>query len=98
MDGPHSSLDAELASYSSELLGEAKLHAGLHEREGQSLTAEEKVCDHTLREAILLTSMRSSYSKGSFSKRGSSKAAILIMALGDPLELTCMGHCKIGDL
>ncbi len=40
------SLDAELASYPADLMGEAKLRAGLGEREAQSLTMEEKVCNH----------------------------------------------------
>ncbi|KAI0247909.1 hypothetical protein BJV78DRAFT_1285203 [Lactifluus subvellereus] len=42
MDGPHSSLDAELASYPPELVGEAKLRAGLGNRDAQSLSVEEK--------------------------------------------------------
>ena len=37
-------LDAELANYSSEVIGEAKRHAGLSDRDPQSLTPEEKVC------------------------------------------------------
>ena len=52
MDGPHSSLDAELASFPAEILGEAKLHACVGDKEGQSLTLEEKVRDHPLRQAF----------------------------------------------
>jgi hypothetical protein len=37
-------LDAELVTYPLELVGEAKLHAGLSGRDAQSLTADEKVC------------------------------------------------------
>jgi hypothetical protein len=43
MESRHSALDAELASYPPDLLGEAKLHANVHDREAQSLTLEEKV-------------------------------------------------------
>src|SRR6266851_1325273 len=43
MESRHSTLDAELASYPPDLLGEAKLHANVHDREAQSLTVEEKV-------------------------------------------------------
>ena len=53
MDGSHNSLDAELASFPAELVGEAKLRASLGDREAQSLTAEEKVCcNHPLRRAF----------------------------------------------
>ncbi|KAH9039341.1 hypothetical protein EDB85DRAFT_1930067 [Lactarius pseudohatsudake] len=47
---PHmDSLDVALATYPADLMGEAKLRAGLGEREAQSLTTEEKVCNHPLR-------------------------------------------------
>jgi len=39
-----SALDAELATYPPELVGEAKLRAGLGDRDAQSLTVDEKVC------------------------------------------------------
>ena len=37
-------LDNELASYPPELLGDAKRHAGLSDRDPQSLTTDDKVC------------------------------------------------------
>jgi hypothetical protein len=43
MDNPHAALDAELASYPPELVGEAKLQAGLGNKDAQSLSADEKV-------------------------------------------------------
>ena len=44
-DRPHmdSALDNELASYPADVLGDAKRHAGLGDRDPQSLTTEEKV-------------------------------------------------------
>ena len=39
----HNALDAELNSYPPEIMGEAKLRAGLGDRDAQSLTLEEKV-------------------------------------------------------
>jgi hypothetical protein len=48
MDGPQGALDAELASYPAELIGEAKYRAGVGDRDAQSLTTEEKVCPCSL--------------------------------------------------
>jgi hypothetical protein len=99
MDGSHGSLDADLASFPPEILLEARQHAGVGEREAQSLTAEEKVCNHPHPQVFFLTSWCWSCSTTSYSMlSGSSQAVHLITALGHPLEPTCMGHCKIGDL
>jgi hypothetical protein len=46
-------LDNELGSYPADLLGDAKRHAGLSDRDPQSLTIEEKV--RRLPHAWLLT-------------------------------------------
>ena len=43
MDNPHNALDAELNSYPPDIMGEAKLHAGVGEKDARSLTVEEKV-------------------------------------------------------
>lgn len=43
MDNPHNALDAELNSYPPDIMGDAKLRAGLGDRDAQSLTVEEKV-------------------------------------------------------
>jgi len=43
MDNSHNALDAELNSYPPDVMGEAKLRAGLGDRDAQSLTVEEKV-------------------------------------------------------
>ncbi|KAF8273141.1 hypothetical protein EI94DRAFT_54011 [Lactarius quietus] len=42
MDNAHSSLDADLASFPPDIVGEAKLQAGFGDREAQSLNPEEK--------------------------------------------------------
>jgi hypothetical protein len=43
MDNAHHALDAELGSFTPDLIGEAKLRANLGGRDAQSLTVEEKV-------------------------------------------------------
>jgi hypothetical protein len=43
MDAAHNQLDAELANFPAEVVGEAKLRANLGDRDAQSLTVEEKV-------------------------------------------------------
>jgi hypothetical protein len=43
MDNSHNALDAELNSYPPDIMGDAKLRAGLGDRDAQSLTVEEKV-------------------------------------------------------
>ena len=43
MENAHNALDAELNSYPPEIMGEAKLRAGLGDRDAQSLSVEEKV-------------------------------------------------------
>jgi hypothetical protein len=99
MDGPHSSLDAEMASLPPDIMGEAKLRAGFGDREAQSLNAEEKVCDCPPSTGDFLTRRRVSCSKASYSMLcGSSKADRLITAVEHLLALTCTDHCKIGDL
>ena len=96
MDGLHSSLDAELASFPLDILGEAKLWAGFGDREAQSLNAGEKVCDRLPSASEFLTHRRFSRSKASYSMLcGSSKAYHPITVLEHPPEPTCTGHCKI---
>jgi hypothetical protein len=43
MDNSHNALDAELNSYPPDIMGDAKLRAGVGDRDAQSLTVEEKV-------------------------------------------------------
>lgn len=43
MDSPFTMLDAELAGFPPDVVGEAKLRANLGDRDAHSLTAEEKV-------------------------------------------------------
>ena len=102
MDGSRSSLDADLASYPPDIVGEAKLHAGFGDREAQSLSADEKVSNRSPPAGDFLRSRRLSRSKVYYNMLnrlcGSSKADRLISALGHRLEPTCTGHCKIGGL
>jgi hypothetical protein len=44
MENTHYTLDTELASYTPDIIGEAKLRANLGGRDAQSLTMPEKVC------------------------------------------------------
>jgi hypothetical protein len=93
IDETRGSPEVELTSFPADVMGEAQVRGGFHDREVQSPAAREKVGNCPSLEGIFLTSRHLSCSM--LSALG--KADHFIAAFG-VLKPTCTSHCKIVDL